>query len=119
MTAPDLLAALSAIGATVQAVEDRLRIEAPRGALTPELRAALAEQKPALLSLLREPPRVHPLHLLCVGCQGYFMHEPATFCYWCRQARSRANAGPPCDGCGETCGHCLGHPAPEVERERP
>ena len=40
MTAPDLLAAQTALGATVQAVEDRLRIEAPAGLLTPELRSA-------------------------------------------------------------------------------
>lgn len=88
MTAPDLLAALSAIGATVQAVEDRLRIEAPRGALTPELRAALAEQKPALLSLLREPPRVRPN--LCVGCGTVYFPEPARLCYACRRRRSHS-----------------------------
>jgi hypothetical protein len=115
MTAPELLAALTALGATVQAVEDRLRIEAPPGALTPELRSALAEQKPALLTLLSRPPRVRPLHLLCAGCQSYFMHEPATFCYWCRSKRDRRPAGEPCHGCGEACEHCLGEPRTEVE----
>ena len=43
MTAPELLAFLTAVGATVHVVEDRLRINAPKGALTPELHAALAE----------------------------------------------------------------------------
>ena len=115
MTAPELLAALTALGATVRAVEDRLRIEAPPGALTPALRSALAEQKPALLTLLGEPPRVRPLHLLCAGCENYFMHEPATFCYWCRSKRDRRPAGDPCTGCGEACERCLGEPRTEVE----
>ena len=115
MTAPELLAALTALGASVQAVEDRLRIEAPPGALTPALRCALAEQKPALLTLLREPLQVRPLHLLCAGCESYFMHEPATFCYWCRSKRDRRSAGEPCNGCGEACEHCLGEPRTEVE----
>ncbi len=110
MTAGDLLAALTALGATVQAVEDRLRIQAPPGALTPELRSALAEQKPALLDLLRPVPRLRPLHLLCAGCQRYFMHEPAMLCYWCRSKRHRRPAGKPCEGCGEACEHCLGEP---------
>ena len=87
MSAVELLAALTALGATVQALEDRLRIEAPPGSLTPALRSALAEQKHALLSFLRDPPPVRPLHLLCAGCRSYFMHEPATFCYWCRSRR--------------------------------
>ena len=87
MTAPELLAALTALGATMEAVEDRLRIEAPPGALTPELRSGLAEQKPALLDLLRPAPRLCPLHLLCAGCQRFFMHEPSTLCYWCRSQR--------------------------------
>ena len=115
MTASELLATLTALGATVRAVEDRLRIEAPSGALTPELRSALAEQKPALLALVRDPPRVRPLQLLCVGCQGYFMHEPATFCYWCRAKRDRRPVGEPCTGCGEACEHCLGEPSTEMD----
>lgn len=115
MTAPELLAALTALGARVQAVEDRLRIEAPPGALTPELRILLAEQKPALLTLLREPLRLRPVHLLCAGCHSYFMHEPATFCYWCRSKRDWRTAGEPCKGCGEACERCLGEPRTEVE----
>ena len=108
MTAPELLAALTAMGATVQAVEDRLRIEAPPGALTPALRSALAEQKLALLTLLQKPAWVRPLHLLCAGCHSYFMHEPATFCYWCRSKRDKRTAGEQCNGCGDACERCLG-----------
>ena len=115
MTAPELLAALTALGATAEALEDRLRIEAPPGALTPALRSALAEQKHELLSLLQQPPRLRPLHLLCVGCESYFMHEPATFCYWCRSERDRRSAGEPCCGCGEACERCLGERITETD----
>ena len=93
MTAPELFAPLTALGATVEAVEDRLRIEAPPGALTPELRSALVEQQPALLTSLRGPRRVRPLHLLCAGCKNFFMHEPTTPCYWCRTKRDRRPSG--------------------------
>ena len=103
------------MGATARVVEDRLRIEAPRGVLTPELRTALAAQKSALLTLLREPPRVRPLHLLCAGCQSFFMREPATFCYWCRAKRDGRPAGQSCEGCGEACEGCLGEPVSRGE----
>jgi hypothetical protein len=115
VTAPDLLAALAALGATVTLREpDRLRIEAPPGALSPELWEALKEQKPVLLTLLREPPRVRA-HL-CAGCKRFFFPEPAFLCYWCRKSRSEAPTGPPCDGCGEACEQCVGEPAPEERR---
>ena len=117
MTAPDLLAALTAAGATLKAVEDRLRIEAPPGALTPELHSELVEQKLALLALVRQSPRARPLHLLCAGCGNYFMHEPATFCYWCRAKRDSKPLGPQCDGCGEACEECVGSPRREVDCE--
>jgi hypothetical protein len=114
MTAPELLAALTALGATVRAVDDRLRIEAPAGTLTPELRTALTERKPDLLALLGEPlvTRAH----LCAGCSRFFFPEPARLCYWCRKRRSEAPIGPPCDGCGEACEECLGRAVPEPER---
>ena len=108
MSTAELLAALTAAGATVQVVEDRLRLNAPRGALTPALRNAVVEQKAALLALVRQAPPVRPLHLLCVECKGYFMHEPATLCYWCRSKRDRRPTGEPCKGCGEACECCLG-----------
>jgi hypothetical protein len=85
VTATDLLATLAALGVTVYAVEDRLRIKAPAGTLTPELRSALADQKPALLGLLREPPRVRAY--LCSGCGRFHFPEPAFLCYWCRNGR--------------------------------
>lgn len=80
MSAAALLAELTALGATVQAVgENRLRIEAPRGALTPELRSALAQQKRPLLNLLR---RTH----LCGVCQSEaFCFNTPTICFGCRR----------------------------------
>jgi hypothetical protein len=61
MTAADLLHRLVTAGATVQALEpNRLRIEAPAGALTPALRSELAERKTELLALLRTQPTALP-----------------------------------------------------------
>ena len=48
----DLLNQLQALGVVLIADGDRLRVNAPAGALTPELRQALATQKSALLRLL-------------------------------------------------------------------
>jgi hypothetical protein len=111
MTAPELLATLEAMGATVQAVEvDRLRIEAPVGRLTPELRAALMAQKPALLALLREVSAMRSVRLMCAGCGSLFLHEPAGLCYRCRRQWDGRPLGPPCPGCGEACEDCLGTP---------
>ena len=47
-----LLAELTARGVTVAAHGDKLRIDAPAGAITPELRERLAEHKAALLAHL-------------------------------------------------------------------
>ena len=57
MTPEALLSRLAALNVTLTAHGDRLRVEAPAGALTAELRAALAEHKPALLDLLSQPSR--------------------------------------------------------------
>ena len=52
MTARELLAVVRAADIRLEARGDRLVFDAPHGALTPELRAALAEQKLALLAWL-------------------------------------------------------------------
>jgi TubC N-terminal docking domain len=52
MTAATLLADLFRQGALVTVVTDRVRVEAPKGVLTPEIRAALAAHKTRLLCLL-------------------------------------------------------------------
>jgi hypothetical protein len=55
MTAAAILAELRRAGATIEARDGRLRIEAPEGILTAELRTTLGERKSELLDLLREP----------------------------------------------------------------
>ncbi|MFN8626032.1 MAG: hypothetical protein U0587_08640 [Candidatus Binatia bacterium] len=52
MTAETLLDSLRQLGATVTVQGDKLRIEAPAGTVTPELRRTLADHKPELLALL-------------------------------------------------------------------
>jgi hypothetical protein len=52
MTLAELLTVVRAADIRLEARGDRLVFDAPHGALTPELRAALAEQKPALLAWL-------------------------------------------------------------------
>ena len=52
MTARQLLAVVRAAGIRFEARGARLVYDAPRGALTPELRSALVQQKAALLMLL-------------------------------------------------------------------
>lgn len=50
MTLPELLAELDALGVKVGVVDGKLRVDAPKNALTAGLRAALAEHKAALLA---------------------------------------------------------------------
>ena len=57
MTPEALLSRLAALNVKLTAAGGRLRVEAPAGALTDELRAALAEHKRALLDLLSRPSR--------------------------------------------------------------
>ena len=57
MTAAALLDELQARGAVLTVNGDRIQVEAPRAAITPELRAALVEHKPDILRLLRSPPQ--------------------------------------------------------------
>ena len=52
MTLAELLTVVRAADIRLEARGDRLLFDAPHGALTPELRTALAEQKPALLAWL-------------------------------------------------------------------
>lgn len=52
MTARDLLVTLHGLGVTLTPWVDRLRVDAPQGALTPALRAALLEHKQGLLDLV-------------------------------------------------------------------
>ena len=61
MTAEDLLAHLRSLGIEVWADGDWLRYNAPKGALTPDLRAELTNHKSEILTLLRESnPDIKP-----------------------------------------------------------
>ena len=61
MTARELLTQLKEKSIDVKANGDRLIIDAPKGTVTPELRAALAEHKAELLKILNTPPVEEPL----------------------------------------------------------
>ncbi len=52
MSATELLNELSARGVTLRPAPDGIRYQAPRGALTPELRERLVASKPAVLEIL-------------------------------------------------------------------
>src|SRR5215210_4040649 len=91
MNASLLLEDLQGRGITLAANGDRLIIDAPKGALTDELRQVLAAHKLEILALLGGEPR------------------PTRPCFSCRSARWRRRT--PERGGGWLCGAC--HPAPE------
>jgi hypothetical protein len=55
MNAQELITELSKQGVILEAENDGLRIDAPKGVLTSELRQSLTEQKQAILTLLSQP----------------------------------------------------------------
>lgn len=55
MTARDLLAELVALGAALTLEGERLRLTAPRGAVSRELQAELSEHRAELIALLSAP----------------------------------------------------------------
>ena len=63
MKAVALLERLKSLGASVEAVGEKLRVTAPPGTLSAELRQALADEKPNLMALLRkaDAPDLPPL----------------------------------------------------------
>jgi hypothetical protein len=56
MNAQELITELSKQGVILEAENDGLRIDAPKGVLTSELRQELVEHKQAILTLLSPPP---------------------------------------------------------------
>src|SRR6185503_16207768 len=60
MSPRELLVELREKGVEVKANGDRLVIDAPKGAITPDLRDALAANKAALLEILAETPIEKP-----------------------------------------------------------
>ena len=55
MTAAELITELEARGVLIEVTGDRLRVDAPKGAITPELRAALTARKAEVLAILNTP----------------------------------------------------------------
>jgi hypothetical protein len=80
---------LRSLGARVSAARDKIRVEALVGVLTPELKAALEENKPALLELLRpfSPPVIPgphgeaPLNYRFAPFSGEWVYEPDWWTY--------------------------------------
>ena len=60
MTATELLSHLESLGVQLLADGERLRVNAARGQLTDDLKAAIASRKPELLALLGRPPAAPP-----------------------------------------------------------
>lgn len=74
MTAEDVLDLLLGAGIAVMVEGGRLRLEAPRGVLTPEIRAVVGEHRAALLEMLGPPSsgaelrvKLDDLHDFCQG----------------------------------------------------
>ena len=59
MTTAELLTELRSRGVTLAVDGDRVRVSAPRGTLTPELHAAMAERKVQILEWLRDAKQAH------------------------------------------------------------
>jgi pyochelin synthetase len=67
VNAPELLAELQGRGMRLEAIGGRLRYDAPKGALTPELRRAMAEHKAELLGLVEQHLRTQATDLVAVA----------------------------------------------------
>lgn len=109
MTAQAILDRLRVLGARVSLVGDKLRVDAPAGVLTPDLKAALAAHKADLVRLLRpySPPVVlgprgeDPLDYRRDPLTGAWLHDPG----WWRgpaQAPEIHEERAPCPRCGGT-----------------
>ena len=92
MTVVEILTAAQAGGVHLEARGDRLHVEAPTDALTPELREALQTRKPDLLPVLW---RLEAMRRLAV-------EAPKAVVY----ARPETQGGPGhCFSCGDSLGH--------------
>lgn len=117
MTVMEILNELHSRGVTVEAAGDRLRVDAPKGAVTPELREALAERKTEVLALitvtekdvawrvaamLEQIPDIGPFPFLvarngfacgpncCHSCGDSLSDDPGYVCGPCSRAKHRA-----------------------------
>jgi hypothetical protein len=79
VTAIELLQALRSAGAGVAVVGSDLKIRAPKGAVTPELREAIVAHKSELVKMLSTYP--------CASCGRFAFKEPGKVCFWCIRRR--------------------------------
>ena len=77
MTAQALLADLAACDVHLRVAGDKLRVNAPRGALTAELRRTLSDHKPELLEALRQRTPGQYLASLSLWFAGQPKHHAA------------------------------------------
>ena len=104
MTAQAILNCLRSLGASVSLAGNKLRVEAPAGVLTPDLRQELIEHKAELVRLLRpySPPVLpgpDPLDYRRDPLTGAWLHDPG----WWRgpaQAPEIHEERAPCPRCG-------------------
>ncbi len=68
--------------------DDGLMIQAPAGALTPELKAELTANKAEILAHMHAARQAHAHPCGC--CGKFFYREPAVTCYWCRRSETAA-----------------------------
>ena len=90
MMAVQLLRELKGRGAVVRAVGDRIRIEAPRGTITDELRSLIREHKTELLRLLNAGQREAGGHVETERSAGVTLAlslRPGGRCWCCGQSR--------------------------------
>ena len=90
MTAAELIRSLRDRGVTVDVAQDRLRVDAPKGVLTDEVRDALVRLKPDVLRHLRaasDQRRREAHDRLCIGCGSFSLAHPGRQCFWCRRHR--------------------------------
>ena len=86
MTAVELVRDLARRGVVLRVDGAVLRARGPAGAVTAELREAIAARRSEVLALLTSHP--------CVDC-GRFAYPAPTRCYWCRQKSTQPPAGDP------------------------
>lgn len=85
MTPLDLLAELERLNVKLTLAGDKLRLEAPAGVLTPELKETVRRQKPALIALLeaREAKRLLEMQ----GWVAIYSKTLGEAVLWCRDEK--------------------------------
>ncbi len=88
-----VVADLRARGVRVQAAGDRLRLEAPRGALGPGEAEWIGAHKPELLEVLQAETAAEPTieSMRCRGCHESMPYHPGGLCFACDLGIDRAD----------------------------